>query len=96
MGGAARVDINLNRRVFLNQSAGRARVIQMNVSQQNGVQVRDAEAMKGKLVAQCSQRGTRTGVNQRSEMIGPEQRSGNTSGLPGPVQIKQSGGNHKG
>ena len=88
----AGVDINLQRRIFLNQCAGRAGVIQVNVRQQNGVQVRDAKAMRLQPFAQSLQRGARAGVDQRVKIIGAKQRGGDAPGLPGPVQVQQSGG----
>jgi hypothetical protein len=40
-----RVNINLKRRIFFNQCAGGAGVIQVDVGKQNGIQVRHAKAM---------------------------------------------------
>ena len=90
----ARVDIHLKRGIFPNQSAGRTGVVQMNVRQQNRIQVSDAKMVQGELLAQCAERRTRPRVDDCGKMLGAQQRRGYAPGLPGPVQVQQSRGNH--
>jgi len=91
----ASVNVNLKRRIFLDQGAGGAGMIQVYVSQQDGIQVRDAKAVSGKLLPKICQCGAWAGVNQSGKIIGAEERGGNASRLPGPVQVKQGWGNHR-
>jgi hypothetical protein len=93
---AASVNVNLKRGIFLQQGAGGTGVIQVNVSEQDGIQVRHAKALHGELFPKRGQRGSRAGVDQRGKIIGPEQRGGDAPGLPSPIQVKQSRSNHRG
>jgi hypothetical protein len=92
---AASVDINLQRRIFLNQRTGGTGVIQVNMREQNRIQVRDAKAVNFKLFAQGGQCRARAGVDHSGKVIGAEQRGGDAPCLSGPVQVKQGGNNHK-
>ena len=73
----------------------RAGMIQMNVREQNGIQVRHAESMQRQLFPQILQSGAGARVDHRGKIIGTNQRGGDAPGFPGPIQVQHGGGNHR-
>lgn len=66
--GAARVNINLQMRIFLYKGAAGAGVVEMNVRQENGLQVSEGTMVRGELLAKILQRRGRTGIDQRAKI----------------------------
>ena len=70
--GAARVNINLQMRIFLYKGTAGAGVVQMNVRQENGLQVSDGAVVSGELLAKILQRGGGTGIHERAKIAGQQ------------------------
>ena len=70
--GAARVNINLQMRIFLYKRTAGTGVVQMNVRQENSLQVRDGEVVSGELLAKIRQCRGGTGIHERAKIVGQQ------------------------
>lgn len=63
MGRAKLVDVNLDLRIFADDSACRAGVVEVDMRQQDGVERSEVEASGAKLLPQDVNRGFRARIN---------------------------------
>src|SRR5215472_4029699 len=63
------VNVNCELRILLHQRAGRARVVQMNVRQQNRIEAGHRSAMRAQLLLQCVQRRAGAGIHDSAVAV---------------------------
>jgi hypothetical protein len=64
---------NSQPRIFTDERAGRAGVIQMNVGQKESVEIADPQAVNGQLFAKIGNRGRWPGIHQCDSIAGTKQ-----------------------
>jgi hypothetical protein len=92
---AARVNINLQMRIFSDKGTGGAGVVEMNVSEEKDLQVRDGTVVSGELLVQIPQCRSRTRIHERTKIPGQQQGRGDGTRPALPVQIQSNDGIHK-
>jgi hypothetical protein len=92
---AAHMNINLQMRIFLDKGTGGASVVKMNVGQKNGLQVIEGAMVNSKLLPKIldGRRGTR--IDERTKILGRQQRGGNGMRPALPIQIQKDDGVHR-
>lgn len=80
--------------IFAQQSSGCASMIEMNVGEQDGFEIRDGESSSRQLRAQGFQSGCRAGIENRVMPPGFKNNSTNRVRAPHPVKIKYRRGIH--
>jgi hypothetical protein len=90
----ARVNINLQTRIFLDQGAGGAGVIEMNVGEQNGLQLWDGTVANRELLTKILESRSGARIDERSKIPGKHQRGGNGTRPALPIQIQRGDGIH--
>ena len=86
------VNIDFEIGIFFDERTGRAGVVQMNMREQNGVQVGDAEAARIEMMAKCGEGGSRARIEERAMASGFKKSGGNGARTAEPVGIKNRRG----
>ncbi len=86
---AAGMDENPERRIFADEFAGGTRVIQMNVSEKNGVEMRDGETLGRKVFAKSVDCRGRTGIDQCGEIGVAKKSRSDGARTSQPEEIKR-------
>jgi len=68
---ATGMHVDLDGWVFLNERPGGSGVVQMNVGQQDGAQIRYAQSLLFKLLPQIAERRGRAGINESNKVFRP-------------------------
>lgn len=69
-------------------------MVEMDMSQKNGVEIGNGETKPGKLFPKRGESGGRARVDERGVVLGAQKGSGDRSRMAGPVQVDESGGSH--
>src|ERR1700686_1276150 len=94
MRGAFVVNEDAQIGIFAKQSPSSARMVEMNVRQQDGVEIGDRESTLQQLRAQSFQSGCRPGIENRVVAAGFKKNSANRVRAAHPVEIEYRRGIH--
>lgn len=86
------VNIDFEVGIFFDERTGRAGVVQMNMREQNGVQVGNAEAARIEMMAECGEGGSRARIEERAMATGFKKSGGNRARTAQPVGVKNGRG----
>lgn len=92
---AAGVNIDLQMRIFLDKGTGGASVVEMNVGQKNGLQVTEGAMVNSKLLPKILDGRGGTRIDERTKILGQQQRTGNGTRSALPIQIQRDDGVHR-
>ena len=84
---ARRMHMNANTWIFPDETACCARMIQVNMSEKDGVKVGYFQTVKRKLLFETRQGGGGTRINQRGAIRGTDQCSRDAAGVARPEEV---------
>src|SRR6266852_6390676 len=84
------VNVNGEPRIFAHQRAGSAGVIEMDVREQNGIELRHGKPARLQAFAKRGKSRSRTGVDDRAVAVRFQQSSGNGMRMSNPVGVEDA------
>jgi len=86
--GAARVNIDFQKRIFFYKGTSSPGMVKMDVSEEDCLEVRDQQAVKSELLTQGLQSRSGAGINKSTSAVAAKQSRGDGARPSLPVQIE--------